>query len=56
MIYIQPSSEVYYYEYSSDTSTLLSVESYSFNSPSVVFNNNKMWLYNVGVGTSTISE
>jgi hypothetical protein len=56
MIYIQPSSEAYAYEFSSDTSSLLTISDYTYNSPSITFTSSKLWLYSVGVNTTSIQE
>ena len=56
MLYIQPSSELYSYTYSSDTSTLLSIENYDYNSPSMAVDTNKIWLYYVSGNQSYIRE
>ena len=56
MIYIQPSSEAYAYEFSSDTSSLLTISDYTYNSPSIAFTSSKLWLYSIGVNSSSIQE
>lgn len=56
MIYIQPSNQVYYYEFSSDTSTLLTVNSYNFDSQTVNFTSSKLWLTSLGTNYTTIRE
>jgi len=56
MIYLLPPAQVYHYVYSSDTSTSLSVDGYTTNSPSVAFTTNKLWTYETSVGSTLFRE
>lgn len=56
MIYLDPIEQVVYYDYTASTSTVLSVDGYNFDSTGLAFTDTKMWMYVVGVGTTTIKE
>lgn len=56
MIYTDSSSQIYNYVYSSDTSTLLSVDGYNFDTPSITYTNSKLWAYTTSAGSTTIRE
>lgn len=56
MIYLLPPAQIYHYVYSSDTSTSLSVDGYSFNSPSVAFTSTKLWTYETSVNATSFKE
>ncbi len=56
MIYIQPPNEAYAYEFSSDTSSLLTITEYTYDSQSIAFTSSKLWVYSVGVNSSSIQE
>ena len=56
MIYIQPPNEIFAYEFSSDTSSILTVDDYNYDSLGIAFTATKLWLYDVAVSSSTIQE
>jgi hypothetical protein len=56
VIYLEQSQQIYNYVYSSNTSTLLSVDGYNYNSPSIAFTDSKMWTYTTSAGSTTIRE
>jgi len=56
MIYTDASSQIYNYVLSSDTSTLLSVDGYNFDTPSIAYTNTKLWAYTTSAGSTSIRE
>jgi hypothetical protein len=56
MLYINGSSEFYIYTFSSNTSTLLTVDQYDFNSNSIAFTTSKLWAYFDNGVSTTIRE
>lgn len=56
MIYITPTSEIVHYDYTGSVSTVLTVEGYNFNSPSLTWTDTRMYAYIVGVGSTTLKE
>ena len=56
MIFLDLTQQIYHYVYSSNTSTLLTVDGYNYDSPSVAFTNDKMWTYTTSPGSTIIRE
>jgi hypothetical protein len=53
MIYIQPGSEIYGYNFTTNISSGLIVDGYTFNSPSVAHSSDRLYLYEV-IGLQTL--
>jgi len=56
MIYIMPGSEIYGYNFDTNTTSPLTVAEYTFDSPSIVHTNNKLYLYETVGSVTNIKE
>ena len=56
MIYIMPGSEIYGYNFDTNTTSPLTVAGYTFDSPSIVHTNNKLYLYETVGSVTNIKE
>ena len=56
MIYIQPGSEIYGYNFTANTSSGLIVDGYNFDSPSVAHSSDRLYLYQISGSQTLIYE